>query len=86
MKTSSAVGPSASRDPIIVQSAIESPFEQVILCQINIFSHQLTQNMTTDFVRFTKKICTNCSEIQNLQNQLLYFGLIGDKICLSDKE
>ena len=32
--------------------------------------HQLTQNTTTDFVRFTK-IYTNCSENQNLQN--LYF-------------
>ena len=37
---------------------------QVILCQINIFCHQLTQNMTTDFVRFTKTY-TNCSKIQN---------------------
>ena len=59
MKTSSAVGP--SRDPIIVQSAIESPFEQVILCQINIFSHQLTQNMTTELIlsdlqRFTETV------------------------------
>ena len=26
---------------------------QVILCQINIFCHQLTQNITTDFFRFT---------------------------------
>ena len=33
-----------------------------ILCQINTFCHQLTHNMTTDFVRFTK-ICKNCSEI-----------------------
>ena len=36
---------------------------QVILFQINIFCHQLTQNIMTDFVRFTK-IYTNCSEIQ----------------------
>ena len=27
-------------------------FMQVTFCQINIFCHQLTQNMTTDFVRF----------------------------------
>ena len=32
-----------------------------------IFCHQLTQNMTTDFFRFMK-IYTNGSEIQNLQN------------------
>ena len=37
---------------------------KVILCQINIVCHQLTQNMKTDFVRFTK-ICTNCSQIKN---------------------
>ena len=60
MKTSSAVGPSASRDPIIVQSAIESPFGQVILCQINKFFHQLTQNKTTELIlsdlrRFTQQ-------------------------------
>ena len=36
---------------------------QVVLCQINIFYHQLIQNTTTDFVRF-KKIFSNCSEIQ----------------------
>ena len=62
-----------------------------ILYQVNIFCHQLIQNMTTDFVTFTK-IYTNC--IQNLhffffwistKNQSLYFGLIGDKICCSDK-
>ena len=35
---------------------------QVILCQIIIFCHQLTQNRTTDFVRLMK-IYTNCSEI-----------------------
>ena len=35
---------------------------QVIRCQIKIFCHQLIQNMTTDFVTFTK-ICTNCFEI-----------------------
>ena len=169
MKTSSAVGPSASRDPIIVQSAIESPFGQVILCQINNFFHQLTQNKTTELilsdlhksrdflqrqiwiVNYCQKVCQkisimktntgvfvvfktkrelecqmnwkqsvvfiteifwrtfwrtfwldnwwsifdvikrllNCSEIQNLHNQLLYctyFGLIGDKNCWSDKE
>ena len=38
---------------------------QVILRQINMFCHQLTQNMTTDFVRFTK-LYTNCSNLQNL--------------------
>ena len=27
---------------------------KVILCQINIFCHQLTQNTKTDFVRFTQ--------------------------------
>ena len=36
---------------------------QVILCQTNIFCHQLTQNTMSDLVRFTK-IYTNCSEIQ----------------------
>ena len=35
---------------------------QVILCQIIIFCYQLTQKMTTDFVRFMK-IYTNCPEI-----------------------
>ena len=40
-------------------------FIQVVLCQIfNICCHQLTQNTTTDFVRFTK-IYTYCSKIQN---------------------
>ena len=29
-------------------------FLQVVLCQINIICHQLTQNTTTDFVRFTQ--------------------------------
>ena len=38
-----------------------------ILCQINIFCHQLTQNTTTDIVRFTK-IYKNYSEIQNQQS------------------
>ena len=33
-----------------------------------------------------KKTLLNCSEIQNLQNQLLYFGSIGDKICWSEKK
>ena len=37
---------------------------QVVLCQINIFCHQLTQNTMTDIARF-KKMFTNCSEIQN---------------------
>ena len=32
---------------------------QVILCQINIFWHQLTQNITTVFFRFTN-IYTDC--------------------------
>ena len=27
---------------------------KVVLCQVNIFCHQLTQNMTTDVGRFTK--------------------------------
>ena len=39
-------------------------FASKILCQINIFGHQLIQNMMTDFARFTK-IYTNYSEIQN---------------------
>ena len=54
------------------------------------------------FSPINSKIYTNCYEIQNLQNlyfefqniffllnwqnQSLYFGLIGDKICWSDKE
>ena len=38
---------------------------QFVLCQINIFCHQLTQNTITEFVRYSK-IYTNCSEIQNL--------------------
>ena len=38
---------------------------QFVLCQINIFCHQLTQNTMTEFVRYTK-IYTNCSQIQNL--------------------
>ena len=43
----------------------------VVLCQINIFCHQLTQNSTTDFVRFTK-IYTNSSEIQNSDKDNLH--------------
>jgi hypothetical protein len=39
---------------------------QFVLCQINIFCHQLMQNAMTEFVRYTK-IYTNCSEIQNLR-------------------
>ena len=39
-------------------------FKVHVLCQTKIFCHQLTQNTTTDFVRFTK-IFTNCSEIQS---------------------
>ena len=45
---------------------------KVILCQIYIFFHKLTQNMTTDFVTFTK-IWTKCFEIQNLQNLCIEF-------------
>ena len=45
---------------------------QFNLSQINIFCHQLTQTMTTDFFRFTK-IYTNCFEIQNLQNLCFEF-------------
>ena len=78
------------------QEARLLPFLQVILCQINMFCPQLTQNLAPDFVRFTK-FYKNCSEIQNLcfefqnilfeskyiwQNQMLYFGLIGDKNML----
>ena len=37
---------------------------KVIICQIIIFCHKLTQNTITNFVSFTK-IYTNCSEIQN---------------------
>ena len=58
-------------------------------------------NMTTDFFFRFCQIYINCSETQNLQNfcfefqnnlcksekkQWLYFGLICDKICWSDKE
>ena len=66
----------------------------VILCQMNIFYYWLTQTMTTVFVGFTKINKHKLIEIQNLcfefqnnwQNLLLYFGLIGDKICWSDKK
>ena len=47
---------------------------KVIPCQINIFCHQLTKNMTADSVKFTK-IYTNCSEIQNLQNLCFEFSV-----------
>ena len=40
--------------------------------QINIFCHQLANNMMTSFVRFTK-IYTNCFEIQYLQNLCFEF-------------
>ena len=40
-----------------------------VLCQINIFCHQLSQNTTADFVRFMKTF-TNCSEIQNTSFQV----------------
>ena len=72
-------------------SAPVTHFLQRILCQINIFYHQLALSMTTDFVRFTK-IYTKCSEIQNLQNlsyefqnnlskyDILYFVLFDVKI------
>ena len=67
---------------------------QVVLFQINIFFHQLTQNTMTDFARFMK-IYVNCSVIQNisfasfefvqifvnLTKQSSYFGLIGVQIC-----
>ena len=63
---------------------------QVVLFQINIFFHQLTQNTTIELARFTK-IYANCSEIQNtsfasfefvqifvnLTKQSSYFGVIG---------
>ena len=32
-----------------------NPQIQVILCEINIFCHQLTPNMSNDFFRFTQK-------------------------------
>ena len=57
-------------DPSLRPTSVE--LLQVIFCQINMFCHQLTQNMMTDFVRFTK-ICTNCSDIQNLQNLCFEF-------------
>ena len=70
---------------------------KVVISQINIFCHQLTQNTTTEFVESTK-IYINCSEIQNISfanfrfticinlckpdiKQLSYFVLIDDKIC-----
>ena len=46
---------------------------QVILCQINIFCHQLTQNMKDWFFFRFSKIYTNCSEIQNLQSLCFEF-------------
>ena len=54
---------------------------QVVLCQINIFCHQLTQNTTTDFVRHTK-IYTNFSEIQNTSFASFEFQ---NNLCKSDK-
>ena len=54
---------------------------QVILCEINILCHQLSQNMTTDFFRSTK-IYTNCSEIQNLQFLCFEFQ---NNLCKSSK-
>ena len=47
-----------------VQAAGATNSVQVVLCQINIFCHQLTQNTADNFVRFTKTY-TNCSKIQN---------------------
>ena len=48
-------------------------YVQVVLCQTNIFCHQLSQN--TDFVRFTNNY-TNCSEIQSTSLQFLNFRKI----------
>ena len=68
-----------------------APAVQVVLRQINIFLQQLTQNMTTDFRRFTqivqnkravlnfRTICVNLRKSD--ENPSSYFGLIGDKIC-----
>ena len=67
-----------------IQGAQLHPFLQVILCQINIFCPQLTQNLTADFVRFTK-IYKNCSEIQNLQNLFFEFRTVCLNLSKSDK-
>lgn len=48
-KAPSSIGPSRSLGVL----AISDISVQIVLCQINIFYHQLTQNTTTDFVRFT---------------------------------
>ena len=45
----------------------------VVLCQISIFCHQLTQNTKTDFLSFTK-IDTNCSDNEFLK-QFVYSNL-----------
>ena len=71
----------------------------VFLCQINISCHQLTQDAMTDFVRFTQIVLkfkpqvlqvlnfrTICVNLYNSDNKSSHFGLIGDKICYSDKE
>ena len=51
---------------ILALSTVNEETIQVILCQINIFCHQLTQHLTTDFFSNFTKIYTNCSEIQYL--------------------
>ena len=58
---------------------------RLFFVRLTFFCHQLTQNIATDFVRFTQ-IYTNFSGIQNLSkslkiwhNKSLCFGLIGDK-------
>ena len=73
-------------------SGISCPV-QVVLCQINIFCHQLTQNARTDFFRFTKIYTNSNNEFLQILNfiticinQPSYFGLIGVKICWSEKE
>ena len=38
---------------------------QVVLCQINIFCHQLSQNATTNFVRFTKIVLKFQTQVLN---------------------
>ena len=62
---------------------------QVVICQINIFFHPLTQNMKSDFVRLTtdsrklflikntRTICVNLHKSE--EYQLSYFRLIDKK-------
>ena len=73
-------------------------FLQVNLCQKHLFLHQLTHNMTTDFLflfwHSEQFMYTTCSELvvfmywtrNSMNNILSYYGLVDARISASEKD